>query len=343
MRDMHRQRFRYDALSAAGIDVVAERAADVDPVARSVRLNSGATIDYDRLIMAPGIALDLQALDGYDADATQLMPHAWQAGPQTLMLRDRIRAMRPGGTVAIVAPANPYRCPPGPYERASVIAHYLSQHNPRAKILILDAKDRFSKQPLFEQAWAREYPGMIEWSGRSDGAAVVRVDARAGALFTDFDTVTADVANVIPPQRAGRIAERAGVTDASGWCPVMPVDFASRLQPDIHVIGDAAIANAMPKSAFAANAQAKLCAVQVVRALRGAPALTSKLINTCYSYIAPDYAISVADVYAPASTAWQTIAGAGGTSALDADADVRRREARYAADWFETLTREVFG
>ncbi len=343
MRDIRAQRFGYAALEAEGIRVVRARAHDVDPVSHKILLVGGDVIAYDRLVIATGASPRFDALPGYDAAAAQIMPHAWQAGPQTLLLRKQLRAMPEGGVVAISVPPEPYRCPPGPYERASLIAHYLQSNNPRAKVLILDSKDRFSKQALFQQAWQDSYPGMIEWAGLSDGANVVRVEPATMTIHTDFDAVRADVANIIPPQSAGRLVRRAGVADASGWCPVEPASFASRLQQDIHVIGDAAIANGMPKSAFAANAQAKLCAVQVARALRGQPPVSTKLINTCYSYISPQQAISVADVYTPEASLWQPVAGAGGTSPLDASSADRAKEAGYAANWFAAITAETFG
>jgi len=342
-RKLSEQQFTYDALQSLGIELLSTEAVDVDPAKRSVRIAEGQPIAYDRLIMAPGIAIDWDALPGYDENAANSMPHAWLAGPQTTLLRDQLRSLPDGGLVALSVPESPYRCPPGPYERASLIASYLKRDNPRAKILILDAKDNFSKKPLFLQAWSEIYGDMIEWQGVSEGARVVSVDASTRQLQTDFDTVTADVANVIPPQRAGLIAARAGVADESGWCPIEPATFESRLQPGIHVIGDAAIANAMPKSAFAANAQARLCAAQVARLLRGEPPAATKLINTCYSLISPDYGISVAGVYRPTPDVWSEVEGAGGISDIDAPIETRRLEAVYARQWFSNLTTQAFG
>ena len=193
-------------------------------------------------------------------------------------------------------PANPYRCPPGPYERASLIAWYLKTHKPKSKLVILDAKDAFSKQRLFEGGWKALYPGLVEWIGLSAGGKVTAVDAAAMTVTTDFETYKAAVANIIPPQKAGRIAELAGVADRTGWCPVDPISFESRLQPNIHVIGDAAIMGAMPKSAFAANAQAKVCAAALATLFSGQSPEEPRLINTCFSLVAPDYGISVAGV-----------------------------------------------
>jgi sulfide dehydrogenase [flavocytochrome c] flavoprotein subunit len=271
------------------------------------------------------------------------MPHAWKAGEQTLLLRRQLEAMTDGGTVVISAPANPFRCPPGPYERASLIAYYLKSKKPRSKLIVLDAKDSFSKQRLFQAAWQQLYPGLLEWVSLSNGGKVTKVDPATRTLVTDFATYKADVANVIPPQRAGHIAEIAGVADQTGWCPIDPVTFESRLQPGVHVIGDAAIAGAMPKSAFAANVQAKECAAAVAALLRDETPPPPKLINTCYSLVAPDYGISVAGVYHPVNGQLVDVEGAGGLSPADATPDFRGLEARYAEAWFRTITAETFG
>ena len=342
-RSMSAQRFGYASVRARGVDVHHRRAQGVDAEARLLKLQCGDQLAYDRLVLAPGIDFDWQALPGYDEAAAAAMPHAWRAGGQTLRLRDQLRAMKDGGLVIIAVPENPYRCPPGPYERASLIAHYLKAHKPKSKVLILDAKDRFSKQALFFSAWKRLYGDLIEWRGRSDGGEVRSVEPESMRVNTDFESFQGDVVNLIPRQRAGAIAEAAGVADASGWCPVAPLTFASRLQPDIHVIGDAAIANAMPKSAFAANAQAKCCAAQIVRSLAGQPPTVTTLINTCYSLASPDFGFSIAGVYRPSKQAWLEVAGAGGASPLEAEDAFRRLEAGYARDWFATLTTGVYG
>jgi NADPH-dependent 2,4-dienoyl-CoA reductase/sulfur reductase-like enzyme len=272
------------------------------------------------------------------------MPHAWRAGEQTTLLRRQLEAMPDGGLVVLSAPANPFRCPPGPYERASLIAHYLKTKKPRSKLIVLDAKDSFSKQRLFQAAWAELYPGLLEWVSLSKGGNVTSVDPATLTLVTDFARHTAAVANVIPPQKAARIAEVAGVADRTGWCPIDPVTFESKLQTGIHVIGDAAIGGAMPKSAFAANSQAKTCAAAVVRLLAGATPPSPRLINTCYSLVAPEYGISVAGVYQPTpSGQLADIAGAGGLSPSDAPRATRAAEAVLAEAWFRTITAEVFG
>jgi NADPH-dependent 2,4-dienoyl-CoA reductase/sulfur reductase-like enzyme len=293
--------------------------------------------------MAPGIDLRWDGLPGYTEAAAEQMPHAWKAGEQTLLLRRQLEAMQDGGTVVIVAPANPFRCPPGPYERASLIAYYLKTRKPKSKVIILDAKDTFSKQRLFQNAWKELYPDHLEWVSLSKGGKVNAVDVAGKTLKTDFGDHKADVANVIPPQRAGAIAQTAGVADRSGWCPVDPVTFESKLVPNIHVIGDAAIMGGMPKSAFSANAQAKVCASAVAALLRGEKPSEPRLINTCYSLIAPDYGITVAGVYKPANGVLADIEGAGGVSPIDAPKSARQLEAQFAEGWFRTLTSEVFG
>ena len=346
LRTLDEQQFGWEKVTAAGVTLTQTRAAGVDTAARRVLLD-GSAVPYDRLVLAPGVDMrlgtDPGALPGYDQAATVPMPHAWKAGLQTVLLQEQLRAMPDGGTVIMAVPANPYRCPPGPYERASLIAWYLKTNKPRSKLLVLDAKDVFSKQKLFQAAWAALYPGILEWVSLSDGGKVVSVDPAAMTVATDFGSHKGDVVNVIPPQRAGAIAQAAGVADRSGWCPVDPVTFESSRIAGIHVIGDAAIMGAMPKSAFAANAQAKVCAAAITALLAGRKPEEPRLINTCYSLVAPRYGISVAGVYRPKDGQLTDIEGAGGTSALDAGADVRAQEADYADVWYRTITGSVFG
>ena len=343
LRGIEKQQFGYDKVAAAGIAVAAQAATAVDATARTVGLADGTSLTYDRLVLSPGVDLRFDALQGYDEAAAATMPHAWKAGEQTVLLRRQLEAMDDGGLVVIAAPANPYRCPPGPYERACLIAYYLKTKKPRSKLLILDAKDTFSKQRLFQNAWKELYPGMVEWVSLSQGGKVNGVDPATNTLITDFGNHTAQVANVIPPQRAGRIAMIAGAADNTGWCAIDPVTFESRSAPNIHVIGDACLAGGMPKSAFSANAQAKACARAVATLLSGGSPVAPKLINTCYSLAAPDYGISVAGVYQPKNGLLADVEGAGGVSPADAPRDFRAREADYAQTWFATITADVFG
>jgi sulfide dehydrogenase [flavocytochrome c] flavoprotein chain len=343
LRDLAQQQFTYEAVKKDGVTIVAQSATAVDAQQRRVTTSDGTALDYDRLVMAPGIDLRFDALPGYDEKAVDAMPHAWKAGEQTTLLRRQLEAMDDGGTVVMSVPANPYRCPPGPYERASLIAHFLKTRKPRAKLIVLDAKDAFSKQRLFQNAWKELYGDLIEWVPLSAGGKVTSVDVANKTLVTEFGRHTASVANVIPPQRAGAIAVAAGVADQSGWCPINAETFESRLKPNIHVIGDAAIAGAMPKSAFAANAQAKVCAAAIAALVRGEAPAAPKLINTCYSLVAPDYGISVAGVYHVSNGVLADVEGAGGISPIDAPHSFRALEAVYADAWFKTITTEVFG
>jgi sulfide dehydrogenase [flavocytochrome c] flavoprotein chain len=342
-RELKLQQFGYDRIADDAVQVAFATATRVDARARSVRLDSGATLAYDRLVVAPGIDIRWGALPGYDEAAAEQMPHAWKAGVQTLLLRRQLQAMDDGGVVIICTPANPYRCPTGPYERASLIANYLKTSKPKSKLILLDANDAFPKQRLFERAWKELYPDHLEWVGLSNDGRVTAVDVNEKTLITDFARHKAAVANVIPPQQAGRIAEIVGVTDASGWCPIDPLTFESKLVPNIHVLGDATIAGAMPKSAFSANAQAKVCAAAIVRLLDDQPPSRPKLINACYSIVGPNYGISVAGVYQPVDGVLTDVAGAGGASPLDAPRSTRAQEARFAEAWFAAITAEVFG
>ena len=342
LRDLKAQEFGYDKLAADQVTVQISPATAIDTQGRNVTLGNGASLPYDRLVLSPGIDIRWDGLPGYTEAAAERMPHAWKAGEQTLLLRRQLEAMEDGGTVVISAPANPFRCPPGPYERASLIAYYLKTKKPKSKLIVLDAKDAFSKQGLFQGAWKALYPN-LEWVSLSSGGKVTSVDAGAMTLVTDFARHKADVANVIPPQKAGRIAEIAGAADRTGWCPIDPATFESKLQPNIHVIGDASIAGAMPKSAFTANAQAKVCAAAVAKLIGGGKPDDPRLINTCYSLVAPDYGISVAGVYRPADGQLKDVEGSGGVSPINAPASTRAAEATFANGWFSTITQEVFG
>ncbi len=287
LRDLKTQQFGYDRIAAEGVGVVAQAATKIDPAARTIGLADGSSLGYDRLVLAPGIDLRFDALPGYDETAAAKMPHAWKAGEQTALLRQQLEAMADGGVVVLAVPAAPLRCPPAPYERASLIAHYLKAKKPRSKIIMLDAKDSFPQQRLFENAWKEMYPGMIERVSLSQGGRVVSVDPATNTVVTDFGNYTAEVANVIPPQKAGRIAAIAGATDNTGWCPVDPVTFESKLVPNIHIIGDACIAGGIPKSASAANAEAKACAAAIASLTAGKSPDVPRLNGACYNTVAP--------------------------------------------------------
>ena len=342
LREISAQQFGYDKIAAEGVRVVLQAAAAIDAPAHKVTLADGATLAYDRLVLAPGIDIDFTALQGYDEAASALMPHAYKAGEQTLLLRQQIEAMPDGGTVAIAVPANPSRCPPAPYERASLIAHYLKTYKPKSKVLILDAKDSFSQQKLFEQAWNELYAGMIERIPLSQGGRVTGVEIATRTVVTEFGNYNPDVANIIPPQKAGRIAALAAAADRTGWCPIDAATFASKLLPDVHVIGDACLGGGIPKSAGAAQAQGKACAAVVVRDLTGRSSEPPPLTGICYSLVAPNTAFSLSGVYQPKGDLFAEVEG-GRTSSLDAPRNARAAEADAATAWFKALTHDAFG
>ncbi len=340
-------RHSYDGLTRRGIKMLHDSVIRIEPAERQVRLRSGAILTYDRLLVSPGIDFRWDSIKGYSEQASEQLPHAWTAGRQTQLLLEQLRAMRDGGTVIVTAPPNPYRCPPGPYERASMIAQYLKVHKPKSKVLILDAKTVFSKQELFIAGWRELYgfesgKSLIEWVPGPDGE-VNAVDVRnkvaiAGPLE---DRYRADVLNVIPPQMAPEIARTAGLTDESGWCPVDYRTWESALRKGIHVIGDAAIQDPMPKSAYAANSQAKVCADAVVALLNKRTPGEPSWINTCYSLVATEYGISIADVYALNGRGVITqVPGAGGLSAVDENHGL---EAAYARSWYMNVVNDTFG
>ena len=337
-REIAAQRFGHAALAAAGVTLLAQEAAAVDAVAQSVTLADGTRLSYDRLVLAPGIALLWGAIEGYDETAASSMPHAWLAGEQTLLLKRQLQAMDDGGLVVISVPHNPMRCPVAPYERASLIAHALKTRKPRSKLLLLDAKDVFPQQAQFQEAWRELFPGLIEWIGLSGGGEVNAVEPNTRTLVTDFERHRAAVANVIPPQKAGRIAELAGVADRSGWCPVDALSFESKLQPKVHVIGDAAQTAALPKSASGAVAQAEACAAAVAARALGQMPTPARLDSACYSLFAPVQGLSIRGSYAVVDGQWAEVAGSAKVSPRAA----RQAEAQAGEDWFRALTTKVF-
>ena len=343
LRDLSQQQFGYDAVEKDGVTVMRKAAISVDPVARTVSLGPGVTLPYEKLVLAPGVDLNWTALPGYTEAASEKMPHAWKGGAQIALLRRQLEAMEDGGVVGMAVSANPTRCPPGAYERACLIAHYLKTKKPRSKLLLLDAKDQFSMQRLFEQAWIRLYPGLIERVPLSQGGNVTSVDPSTMTLVTDFEKYKVAVANVIPPQKAAAIAVSAGVADRTGWCTVEPVAFESTLQKDIHVLGDATLISGVSKSAFVAAEQGKVCAAAIVARLAGRVPQEPSLTNTCYSVVAPGRAIRTTSVFRPENGQLIEVAGSTDTTKLDAGDAMQRHEAEEAERWFGTITKEVFG
>ncbi len=336
----------YDGLRALGVRVMTETATDIDTTKKLVKFGRGRPQPYDRLVLSPGISLKYDAIEGYSVDASEVMPHAWQAGPQTQLLKRQLAAMPNGGTVVISAPALPYRCPPAPYERACMIAHYLKTKKPQSKLIILDAKRSIIKQAAFEDAFATLYKGQIELalSNEIDDNTVVRVDPNTREVITKSGRrIIADVANIIPPQRAGDIAKAAGCTDGD-WCPVGLENFKSTKVTDVYVLGDAAIANEMPKSAFAANSQAKMVVADILADVAGKERLPARYRNTCWSMLGPENSVKIGANYAPGVKDGKPglIANGAFQSQTGESAEVRRQNFQESAAWYESITHEAF-
>ncbi len=348
-RDINSIKFGYGGLQGHGIKVVHDKVTGIDAKNRVVKTSGGSSFSYDRCIVAPGIDFKWETIEGYDAKVAEKIPHAWKAGPQTMTLRSQLESMKDGGTVVIAPPPNPFRCPPGPYERASQIAMYLKQHKPKSKIVMLDPKPKFSKMGLFTGAWKKLYGygtdnAMIEWHGQQEEAGVVKVNAANNSVTTAFgDEIKGDVVNVIPAQKAGAIAFAAGLTNDKGWCPVDLGTFESTIHAGIHVIGDASVATGMPKSGYAGNSQAKVCAAAIVAMLNGQEPGTPSYVNTCYSIAGKDYGFSVAAVYRLAEDRSKIVGVSSGLTPADASAETLKREVLYAHSWFKNITHDIFG
>ena len=323
-----------------GINVVHDYAVGVDRDAKTVTLAGGGSVPYDKLILSPGIDFVDGAVPGWDVTAQNAMPHAYKGGSQTELLKAQVDAMPEGGLFVMVAPPNPYRCPPGPYERISMIAYTLSQTNPTAKILIADPKESYSKQALFEEGWQKYYGGMITRIGPDFGGGNVVVDPAAMTVEIDGVTEQADAVNVIPAMKAGRIAELAGVTEGN-WAPVNPEDMSSKADPDIYVLGDAAQQGDMPKSGYSANSQAKVCANAVRGALTDARVFPARYSNTCWSLISENDGVKVGANYEPAEG---KITSTGGfVSQTEEDAALRQATYEESEGWYAAITADMFG
>jgi sulfide dehydrogenase [flavocytochrome c] flavoprotein chain len=328
-----------DGLRRAGIRYIPDRAAAIDSESRKVSLPNGGVLGYDRLVVAPGIRLLWGTPEGYDEESALRMPHAWQAGAQTALLGNHLQAMPDGGTVAISVPAGLMRCPPGPYERASLIAHWLKQHKPRSKLLILDSNNHFPRQDIFTAAWQELYPGLIEWIPVTQGGAVTRVDANKLILHTSLAEHRVAVANVIPPQAPGQIALDAGLAIGHGWCPIRPLSFESQLAQNVHVIGDACIAGAMPKSASAAFSQARQCGAAIAALLAGRAPAEPSFESVCYSALEPGSALAIRGKFTVSEEDIRQIESPGTPS----DTRPSVAASREARDWYKRIRAASFG
>jgi sulfide dehydrogenase [flavocytochrome c] flavoprotein subunit len=337
MKDMSALTIGYDKLAANhGIKMVHEMVTAVDPVKKTVTVASGP-IEYDRLVVSPGIDFRPEELEGYHLATTpEIMPHAWKAGPQTILLRKQLEAMPDGGTVVITVPLSPFRCPPGPYERASLIAMYLKQHKPKSKIIVLDANaDIVAKGKLFHSGWKKYYEGIIDYR---KAQKVTAVDEKKRSVFVEgIEEIKGDVVNVIPPQRAGDLAKVAGLIGPDKiWCPVDVTTFESTIHKNIHVIGDSCVAGAMPKSGYSANSEAKACATNLVAMMNGKEITEFSGINTCYSFLSAKEAVSVGAVYTVKEGKIVAVANSAGMST-----DMSELEALYAESWLKNILTEM--
>ena len=323
-----------------GINVVHDWAVDVDSNGKTVSLAGGGTLNYDKLILSPGIDFVDNSVPGWDLSSQNKMPHSYKAGSQTQLLNAQIENMRQGGTYCMVAPPNPYRCPPGPYERVSMVAHKLKKINPSAKILILEPKPKFSKQGLFEEGWNKHYSGMIEMIGPEMGGKGVEVRPASMEVIVDGEAEKVDVCNVIPAMKAGKIAELAGVTDGN-WAPTIAHTMQSRKNSDIHILGDAAAQGDMPKSGFSANSQAKVCAMAVRGELTDSKVFPAKFSNTCWSLVDTNDGIKVGASYEATDEKIAKVSGF--VSKTGEDASVRKATYEESLGWYAGITSDMFG
>ncbi|MEM9386425.1 MAG: NAD(P)/FAD-dependent oxidoreductase [Pseudomonadota bacterium] len=327
--------------SQYGVNVVHDWVVGIEREAREVRLASGGTIAYDRLVLSPGIDFVPGSVPGWDLSAQSKMPHAYKGGTQLALLRSQVLAMKPGGVFALIAPPNPYRCPPGPYERVSMLARTLQATNPSAKLLIVDPKTRFAKQALFEESWARHYPGMIERIDADAGGAKVEVRPERMELVIDGSVQAVDVCNVIPAQQAGRICSAAGLTVATGWAPVVPASMRSRADENIYILGDASQQGDMPKSAFSANSQAKVAVRAILASLTDSPLPRASYANTCWSLVAEDDSVKIGATYTATPEKITKVSG----FVSDTGEPEATRRANYleSVGWYAGITAEMFG
>jgi NADPH-dependent 2,4-dienoyl-CoA reductase/sulfur reductase-like enzyme len=334
----------YDKLASAyGIKLAHQMATAIDREKRQVVLADGSRLSYDRLVVSPGIDLKYDSVPGWGKEHEEAMPHAWKAGPQTKLLKTRLDAVADGGVIVMIAPPNPYRCPPGPYERVSMMAHTLkSAGKTKAKIIVIDPKKTFSKQGLFQEGWEKHFPGMVEWLGPDIHSGLKSVDPKTNTVETGFETYkNCALVNVIPAQTAGRIALDSGLANASGFCPIKPENMQSAMDANIYVLGDSSIAGDMPKSGFSANSQAKVAALMIRGELAKSPTFPARYANTCWSLITTDDTVKVGGRYEAKDgkiTATETFVSKTGETA-----QLRKETQVENMGWYSGIVADVFG
>jgi NADPH-dependent 2,4-dienoyl-CoA reductase/sulfur reductase-like enzyme len=340
-RDFESITHSYGTLAAQGVNVVHDWAVGVDRDGREVTLAGGQKLPYDRLVVAPGIDFKWDSVPGYGLSAQNRMPHAWKGGSQSQLLKAQVEAMPEGGTFVMVAPPNPYRCPPGPYERISMVAHHFKQNNPTAKILVFDPKAKFSKQGLFQEGWEAHYPGMVDWLDAEFTGPVEEVRPDSMEVVVGGEVTKADVCNVIPAQTAGRVALEAGLANDSGFCPIVPASMRSQMDENVYILGDATIAGDMPKSGFSANSHAKVAAMAIRADLTGSKTFPARYANTCWSLIGTDDGIKVGARYE--ATDEKIAKTEGFISQTGEDSDLRKQTYEESLGWYAGITADIFG
>ncbi|MBX9776123.1 MAG: FCSD flavin-binding domain-containing protein [Xanthobacteraceae bacterium] len=327
--------------SKYGVKLVHQTAQSIDRQKRTVRLADGSIHAYDRLVVAPGIDIRFDSVPGYSEAASEILPHAWKAGPQTQLLKRQLDAVPDGGVIVMIAPPNPYRCPPGPYERISMMAHVLkAKKHTKSRIIVIDPKDTFSKQGLFQEGWEQHYPGMVEWQDPKMHGGIKGVDVKSMTVKTDLADYKADLINVIPAQMAGAMARNANLVDKTGFCPIDPASMRSTVDANIYVVGDACIPGDMPKSAFAANSQAKVAAMMIRGELVQARTFPVRYTNTCWSLIATDDSVKVGGRYEVKDgkiAAVETFISKTGETP-----ELRRQAQQENMGWYAGITADVF-
>ena len=332
----------YDALASRyGARLVHETAAAIDREKKSVRLSDGSQLSYDRLVVAPGIDLKFDSVPGYSEAISETMPHAWKPGAQMQLLKRQLDALEDGALIVMIAPPNPYRCPPAPYERACMMAHVLkSKGHKSSLIIIIDAKESFAEQALFQEGWEKHYPGMLEWQDPSIHGGIKRLDASTMTVETDFASYQANLVNVIPAQMAGKIARDTGLANESGYCAVDSTSMKSAIDASVYVVGDAAIGGEMPKSASSANSQAKIAARSIRAELTRLEVEPAAYNTECWSLIETDDGIKTGGRYAPKDgkiAAVETFVSKPGESAA-----LRRQTAMENMQWYASITADIF-
>jgi sulfide dehydrogenase [flavocytochrome c] flavoprotein chain len=333
----------YSKLDDAGVDVVRARATMIDRDKKEVVLRGGGRIKYDRLVVSPGIDLKYDSVPGWSQADEERMPHAWKPGAQTRLLRRRLDALQNGQNIVMIAPPNPFRCPPGPYERVSMMAHSLKKAGKtRSKIFIIDPKETFSKQGLFQEGWEKHYKGMVEWLGPKVHDGLKSVDPKSNTVVTGFETYkNAGLVNVIPAQWAGAIARDSGLTNQTGYCPIKPESMASTVDGNIFVLGDASIAGDMPKSAFSANSQAKVAAMTIRSELTGSRAFPARYTNTCWSLLETDDTVKVGGTFEPKDGKIASVTPF--VSKTGESADLRKETQAENMGWYAGIIADMFG